>query len=799
LFRISPLSGVEAVDIFRFSAIYWADEDGPLSYEFGIEQKTGERSLFQPLSLSASVGSILPAGAASNADLITCFARVYDSLGASASVSKPVTVTPAAWGEAAATFSAGLTNAGSLSSVKQAISITSAFLNNINCTGAPACALLNRYSCKATADTCGTCLDDYFGEYGERNSYCGDPAAFAAAEAEAEGNVSCETDAACSVLSYCSQGICQIKPKSCDSGCSDNGLCVLVNNNDGNTVDSCLLNDLSCSAVCACDVGYTGAVCSIEASSNAMSTIVALRTALLARLDEAIAGDDATLDSVPSFIQLLSASSRDAYALSPESLELVLTAASAVMAALSELDVSEADMQGVMASMQAVLSAMTSIESQQRRRRHLLGEDTEFLWRVSSVVDAYGRAIARKWLGAGRTSSSIVLPAFRSRAAMFTGRTAVMVTSPSTGADALLGILPHSASVVDGDNDDTTFRIITTEFKGGTADVSFPHAHSSRFRITAEAANVTKQFRFVLQHSRTPLALSEVYPSNVSYTSDCRQRSLSVFEYVCPGPQGFIIRHQCNGSDSVLSSACPGTQTVSVCAASASGPASAAVCVAETFTETNTTCVCQMTPSASAAASYGARRLAGDALEESGTLEIAAISTETSLQFYATLYESRNINSIEDLGKATIVIIMYAVMWGLGLFISWYLVSNGNPARVDVINGLLQGAKLNAIAQTSESVEKIKTYLNAYIDEIFPSVYHSKPWYDRLVAEVVKNHRFITIFARSGEQKSRFVTTIHLLTIQTMLMFMLAVFYDVQVSLLWAICCYAYVLFYFYL
>ena len=97
------------------------------------------------------------------------------------------------------------------------------------------------------------------------------------------------------------------------------------------------------------------------------------------------------------------------------------------------------------------------------------------------------------------------------------------------------------------------------------------------------------------------------------------------------------------------------------------------------------------------------------------------------------------------------------------------------------VNSVLSGTKQNALARSTTSTEGIRKYLNSYLDHVFPSVYSTDPWYLRLLEEVRKNHRYILIFSAKSDAKARFVTTVHLLTVQTMLMFILCMFYDVQV------------------
>jgi hypothetical protein len=77
------------------------------------------------------------------------------------------------------------------------------------------------------------------------------------------------------------------------------------------------------------------------------------------------------------------------------------------------------------------------------------------------------------------------------------------------------------------------------------------------------------------------------------------------------------------------------------------------------------------------------------------------------------------------------------------------------------------------------------TGLNIFIfvvAEVLPSVFRAKAGLTRFWEEVSKSHRYLLLFTASGEDgdKKRMLTGLHLLTVQSMLMFILAVFYDLQ-------------------
>ena len=77
----------------------------------------------------------------------------------------------------------------------------------------------------------------------------------------------------------------------------------------------------------------------------------------------------------------------------------------------------------------------------------------------------------------------------------------------------------------------------------------------------------------------------------------------------------------------------------------------------------------------------------------------------------------------------------------------------------------------------------IREYLTEYIDAIFPSAFRDRPTLHRLRDEITRHHRYLTLVTASGEDSDneRVMMCLQLLSVQTMLCFLLSVFYDIQV------------------
>eukprot|EP01032_Pedospumella_encystans_P023687 gene23687-26804_t len=104
-----------------------------------------------------------------------------------------------------------------------------------------------------------------------------------------------------------------------------------------------------------------------------------------------------------------------------------------------------------------------------------------------------------------------------------------------------------------------------------------------------------------------------------------------------------------------------------------------------------------------------------------------------------------------------------------------------SPDRKPPTDRMLQ--KKVQVAEVARSPAAVHQYLTDYVVKTFPSVFSNKPFFSRLYGEVKRHHRYLTLFtAPEGESgdKQRILTGVQLLSTQTMLMFLLAMLYDVE-------------------
>lgn len=149
------------------------------------------------------------------------------------------------------------------------------------------------------------------------------------------------------------------------------------------------------------------------------------------------------------------------------------------------------------------------------------------------------------------------------------------------------------------------------------------------------------------------------------------------------------------------------------------------------------------------------------------------------MEFEVTILTAQDLKA-RSVSKSLVILLMFGVMWGVGLFGLLLCVFRRQYRRFKIQefeSKKIQGA-------TRSRIDDLSPLLMKYLDEVFPIVYQNRSYAGRMLEEILKHHRYLDVLSnRSGVDSKRVITCVHLLTIQTLLMFLLAVFYELQVKL----------------
>ena len=79
--------------------------------------------------------------------------------------------------------------------LRQNLAYSSSLMNQVDCSNSPNCSALHRKVCSSLANTCGTCISPFVGDYGPGNNLCVNPTYLAS---PTNVNSSCSSTADCS-------------------------------------------------------------------------------------------------------------------------------------------------------------------------------------------------------------------------------------------------------------------------------------------------------------------------------------------------------------------------------------------------------------------------------------------------------------------------------------------------------------------------------------------------------------------------------------------------------------------------
>jgi hypothetical protein len=364
----------------------------------------------------------------------------------------------------------------------------------------------------------------------------------------------------------------------------------------------------------------------------------------------------------------------------------------------------------------------------------------------------------------------------------------IVIAVPQTTLEKLRDRQPSSISYVPGEGDSASVGSTGKSFVISMVESS-PRLRrigtganmvSNSVRVRVEqggTGDVTGTIRYVLQN-HIAQDYYELTHVNTTYETNCKPSMVNqTMNYTCPS--GYTIYHPCNGSAIVWRSDCPRKYFQPICSVlnadgTADATADSAICTAVSFTAHNTTCECVFTPQSSK------RRLAS--VQVWGSVEAVAVADYVYDDLKESFRYSDNI-SAGDLVSSIYVIASIVLLWGGGLLgtVVFSTVSYAKSTRVkaDPASNIRGGSRRAVVDEDAQ-----KSFILRYIDSVFPVVFQDSEWkWNTAWSEIKKHHPYMVMFIATGKgaQKRKFNKGVYLLSIQTMLMFILAVFYEMQV------------------
>jgi hypothetical protein len=748
-FSVKPGFGVELSTSFTFAATQWSDPDLPLTYQFGFGSTV---SLSKLVIVSRSelsyTTSSLPAGDASRSNAVDCSLRIFNNLGAFADKTVAVLVTTLDAVDQSSKMVLELlkSNADSVQGVKTALAVGSSVINAVNCTAAPNCAALNRYSCRRTSGLCGGCLQGFAGDGGDRNTLC---------------------------VSLTAPPSQLAATKGCAYNCSGHGQCTFVDRVTGDTIAKCTLENTDCDATCVCIDNYSGEFCEIDPVTLRRRREV--RSNLILSLSNLTAQEDINTESVAAW-------SANLYALSIRPHEVSQVDA-AVLADIANTTLHHAIALGVdsYADMLGVLQATDAVASLQRynynpndyrdadfntSRSYVNNTAARFIPVVSTFAD-----MVRNAMVLGENQTTLVYDNFRVTVALAAGSRVEESRSVPAGEqqDVTAASSVALQTVTDAVVPAVAIKVMSTSPRSYATDTTDYVSSPVRLQVQAlgsersNAAEYLSSIEFTFQHN----ALQTLYTHYVqdNFTSTCKALNASqIFTYHCPGSQ-YMIRHNCSRGAGVHVSYCP--KPAAACAMIALETAeitTPSACTVLNSTTTHTTCRCTVSAGSGAEMRRSLTTTEQQILDATGATDMLATTVYIASDFADTFNSAGALNNA-TLSSVLVVVLLLGSVWvaGLSILAVEWGVHWWNPVKEKNI-------------KEADGVRSILTYIDSVIPKVFERGTSSVR---RLVTEVAQHHVLFEI-AAADTPAERWFLMVQALTELTLLFFLTAAFFDVS-------------------
>jgi hypothetical protein len=741
IYSVSPNTGneIEMTTPFQFTTSQWSDPDLPVTYLFGfISPSNGLLSAIQSRSSLAYATNTLPGGLSTNQFHVNTVVQSFDALNASAQLDFTVTVNPLPAASAQSAILSQLsatTGSTNLDAVKSLISVASSVISRVDCAGAPDCAALNREKCFLTAGTCGVCSTGYVGQSGSGNAPC-----LSASSASAGSTVQ----------------------KQCLNGCSTpKGTCVFKDSTGGVKTTCSILED--CTPSCTCNTGFSGPDCSFTVAQLASQQ--SLRSTLLSSLSSVIDSEDTTADSVSNVVSSISGIIKSASDINKDALSTFSSiAVSTLQNSLGDSGISSEMLSGLLGPVNSAIDAHASLSGKSAaldlgstilsQFANVLNRDSAVGLPATTYVQDNFRLV-QQTVDAS-SASSLKLPQTAAEKAAGTPATSISVTPNSADSAAAISMqsVQYSAKLLSATNDKFS-NIVSTQLS------------STQHDVVLTLPNVAGK-----------VGPSKLTETAQNFTTFCAQKDYGTYKYTCPGSNK-VLTHTCHGIPGVLLAYCPIMSTVCGSVDLSTG----------SLTQTNGDFKCKLISMTAAAITCSCtpaarRRLSnGDLLENTGLLTAVAISEYTASEFGDTFKAAPALTSPKAIERALIVIIMFALLWAGGLTLILVCFVRQRQLQQESLERKLEDGRKAQQNSENSTLEEVRERLVRYVDSVFPVIFYPGHLLLRLKDEIRRNHRYLMMFMLLEgelEGKKRLINGIQLLTIQSALMFLLALLYDLQ-------------------
>ena len=799
IFYVNPSVGEEFSELFVMSTSRWLSNELPLTYRFGFVVGSLQDNFTNIIGYRSAYPHTsqlwLPAGQVSANYALTSVVYVYDNMGSTSSVSTSVKVLPGSFSSSdfntiiSNSFSSTSPNCG-MERIRELAVSSSNKMNRVLCDEASDCYSLHRQECLYTPHTCGACETDFFGVIGDANSLC-----YSVNDEFAESSrlsSSCVLSSECYAGQVCKNGLCSYLSKECKPACSSNGKCIFRDLSSGLILDECLDNDVNCEAVCLCDDGFGGIMCSNVLGDISMEQQT--RNKIIEKYSTTLPYGDATYYNVLSDLQLIRALSMNTAQLSSSSCESLIHIMEEMVQRIHDFDIQISDAL-------ILYGALDRCDKYTASNASLLGSQTcgrkggtilpsimyliELKMNLGDSPESEIMSLSRFSIDMGSAVDSRTFRVPRSALEVAFGvqKSSLFISSENIVLSS--GYSPVANPVTVGSISEAAALLFCNYTNFISNPVKLSLALSPGYEVNL-GGNFTARLEFFRSQQFHPSS-NQTKADRIMFVTNCSMGNVSVNEYICP--TGEVITHSCPGKYKDFVSLCPEVLYLPSCSILVNGTVLGSYdnenCQTKSYTSEYIECSCLFSKSIMfTSETIRARKSSESKYMYSGEVEVVASGyyiAEGSVESFNT--PGYIVEDEESTSRAGIIVL--AIVWGLIVCFLLGIIFANVGSTVSTHPGFMPKRAFQILNNVKlwEKKPFIINYLNHCLPEVYQS-FRKNEVGSRLFTEIYRNYRYAPTFfgAQASSSDRRLKNGLQLLVVWSTLIFLVAMLLHIQVN-----------------
>ena len=630
------------------------------------------------------------------------------------------------------------------------------------------------------------------------------------------------------------QSLLNVTNKVCPNLCSNNGTCIYTSILTGNTVDDCSILSSTCIATCDCATSMYGSDCSL--TSNELYDLRTMQYDTLSSLNSIVSGINTTRASssattkvlnklIPITADIISSLSIDT-SIPTDTISLTKAV---LLTTLDYSSMENVDASSLLVYTNAISSITPLTISNTTTTDSLI--DIQDLY--ESYVDTLFAVFSRRQQG--NSSSSAITTTSDN---MIT----VIKTVEEDNEISSLGVLPHNIQftnvnrrrILSSSSSSVSLTSISSSSSSSLISLSavsssssadntigisvirsylykneYHHCNNCTVTDKVQNAIVSNPLRVSLNCSQytTSSTNTIITIQNYEYQSYRELNSLDEYNTTCsitnttttyvytchyPDDTNYNISITCSGKDtSTYITKCPTRRIVPSCHMVASSSSSSYdSCSVVSFMGSTLTCSCSL------CSSYNNRKLITNSITSSNSAtavasyRIASVTQYVFDDYIHTMSSSSSVNEQTFLVTLTITI-AYAVLWStvvVIVIIQTYREKRSSNKKKEGSIGSITSVvpDNNRSSSTNDDDDDAKKTFKDYIISYFPSIYKSEVDMVTILTSIVSKHKYFSLLSNTTTNSStkgysnRYVNALHLISIISANMFVLAMLFDLR-------------------